>query len=246
MAEGKKSCLFYADWGDTFDELSDEDAGKLIKHFCDYIRDKNPNTDSVLIKAVFANMKSTLKRDLLKWGSIKQKRSDAGKKGGLAKQANARSVKQKLANQAVSVNDNVSVNVKDTVIVNKEVNEICNFAWSLFPKGIRPEKEEVSKMKLWSDTIDKLIRIDNKDPTEIKAVITWAREDEFWKSNFLSIVKLRTKKDGIKYYDIFNENRKNGRQRTEIDTKTISKFDPDSYAGFKGSNASDAESTKRS
>lgn len=132
---------------------------------------------------------------------------------------------------------------KEKEIRIKQVAEICNFSWHLFPKSVRPDNNNRLQLKTWSDTIDKLIRIDGKDPTEIKEVITWAREDDWWKLKFLSIVKLRKNNpDGIKYYDYFNENRKNGKQRTKIDTKTIPKFDPDSYSGFRGSDTSDKSS----
>jgi len=137
---------------------------------------------------------------------------------------------------------------KEQVTKNKEqVNEICNFAWSLFPEDVRPEKNDIKEMNRWRDSMEKLIRIDGKEPTEIKKVVAWARKDEWWQSRFLSPLKLRKKnKDGIKYYDYFNENRKNGNHRTKIDTKTISDFDPDSYSDFKVAGASDRSSDEGS
>jgi len=113
MAKDKKSFLFYVDWGETFDELSNEDAGKLIKHLCDYVRDKSPETDSVLIKAVFANMKSTLKRDLDKWRTKSLKNSENAKKRW---HANAYERKKTDANHAD----------RDKVIVNDKVIDIDN------------------------------------------------------------------------------------------------------------------------
>ena len=67
MADNKKSFLFYVDWNETFKALPDEKAGLLIKHICSYVNDQNPITDDLLINAVFANIKATLKRDLDKW-----------------------------------------------------------------------------------------------------------------------------------------------------------------------------------
>lgn len=43
MAENKKKVIVYANWQSTFDKLTDEEAGKLIKHFFAYINDDNPN-----------------------------------------------------------------------------------------------------------------------------------------------------------------------------------------------------------
>ena len=87
----------------------------------------------------------------------------------------------------------------------EQVTEICNFACPLFPIEIRPKKPD----KLWIDTIEKLIRIDGKQPEEIKAVIKWARSNDFWSKNFLSLAKLRKPNpEKVKYYDVFNENMK--------------------------------------
>lgn len=83
MAEGKKSFVAYADWKEMFDALPDELAGKLIKHIFAYVNDENPDTDDFVIKAVFAQVKTTLKRDLKKWEDIRENRSLSGRLGNL-------------------------------------------------------------------------------------------------------------------------------------------------------------------
>lgn len=55
----------------------------------------------------------------------------------------------------------------------------------------------------WAKVYDDLIRLDGHSPEEIKAVCVWARNDQFWRSNFLSPAKLRDKKDGLSYMTIF-------------------------------------------
>jgi hypothetical protein len=155
MAEGKKSFVAYADWKATFDELSDEDAGKLIKHVFAYVNDENPETDNVLIRAVFANIKTALKRDLTKWQESLEKKSEGGLLGNLkrwnidlhdkvvageielqeaVKIASHRKASHTdtnrldtdgnrshtIASVAVSVNDNVSVNVKEEKSIKKK------------------------------------------------------------------------------------------------------------------------------
>jgi hypothetical protein len=124
MAENKKSFIAYADWKETFDNLPDEVAGKLIKHIFSYVNDENPQTDDYVINAVFANIKHTLKRDLDKWESQLEQRKLAGKRSAeiRATKINDRSnsLNEKTRNStdsvSVSVNDNVSVN--DSVINN--------------------------------------------------------------------------------------------------------------------------------
>jgi hypothetical protein len=117
--EGKKSFVLYADQREIFEELSNEDAGKLIKHIFAYISDENPESDDKILRLAFLPIKTQLKRDLKLWDEKKQLRSEAGKKGGLAKSSNA---KQSLAKPSNATNDvaNLAVNVN----VNGNVNDI--------------------------------------------------------------------------------------------------------------------------
>jgi hypothetical protein len=55
----------------------------------------------------------------------------------------------------------------------------------------------------WADCYDKMVRIDGRTKEQIAAVCRWARNDEFWRKNFLSPMKLREKKDGVSYFDVF-------------------------------------------
>ena len=75
MAENKKSVLLYCDIIHTVKELTDEEAGKLFKHYLAYINDLNPTPIDKLTQIVFEPIKQNLKRDLEKWNekSIKNK-----------------------------------------------------------------------------------------------------------------------------------------------------------------------------
>jgi hypothetical protein len=117
--EGKKSFVLYTDQREVFEELDDELAGKLIKHIFAYVNDENPETDDKLLRLAFLPIKTQLKRDLKLWDSKKSLRSEAGKKGGLAKASKA---KQTLAKPSNATNDlaNLAVNVN----VNGNVNDI--------------------------------------------------------------------------------------------------------------------------
>jgi hypothetical protein len=64
MAENKNKIIVYRDWLSTFDSLTDEEAGKLIKHFFKYINDLNPVAPDRLTQLLFEPIKQTLKRDL--------------------------------------------------------------------------------------------------------------------------------------------------------------------------------------
>lgn len=73
-----------------------------------------------------------------------------------------------------------------------------------FPEHLKPKTE---KQKWdWVDVVDKLNRIDGYELDDIVRIVKVTREDNFWKNNFLSLLKLRSKdKNDVKYITIFNE-----------------------------------------
>lgn len=124
MAKDKKTIVIYSDWIATFEQLNDDEAGKLIKHLLRYVNDQNPTADR-LTELLFSQFKQQLKRDLSKWEEVKEARSKAGKLGGIKSGETRRSkTKQNEANEAV--NDNVNVNVinnkKNTDIWGNEID----------------------------------------------------------------------------------------------------------------------------
>lgn len=83
MADGKKSFILYCDWIEVFAELTNEEAGKLVKHIFQYVNDKNPKEPDRVTKLLFTPIKNTLKRDLSKWEGLREDRRNAGKLGNL-------------------------------------------------------------------------------------------------------------------------------------------------------------------
>lgn len=55
----------------------------------------------------------------------------------------------------------------------------------------------------WAQTYDRMIAIDKRTKEQIVAVCRWARNDPFWRQNFLSPNKLRDKKDDVMWFDMF-------------------------------------------
>ena len=88
MAENKNKIIVYRDWITTFESLTDEEAGKLIKHFFMYINDQNPEPPDRIIKLLFEPIKQTLKRDLRKYEAICQRNRQNGESGGRPKKDN--------------------------------------------------------------------------------------------------------------------------------------------------------------
>jgi len=152
MADNKKSFVAYVDWKNTFDMLNDTEAGQLVKHLLSYVNDENPELNDRYLKLAFEPIKLQLKRDLQKYETVKEKRSEAGKKSAEIKKQNAsnsthvESVEQnQQASTNSTVNDNDTVNVNDTVndtvtdiLLKKETKDIpviFNFKKSLLETG---------------------------------------------------------------------------------------------------------------
>jgi hypothetical protein len=113
MNSEKKSFVFYNDWKDTFDEISDEQSGKLIKHILSYVVGNKERSEDPLINAVFMQIRNTIERDQMKYEKYIQKQKQNGSKGGRPKKPNETQKSQAFSEEpkkADSVSDSVSDN----------------------------------------------------------------------------------------------------------------------------------------
>ena len=135
MAEGKKSFIGYCDWWHIFEELTDDEAGRLIKHFFRYINDQNPTAPDRTTQLVFKPIQLQLKRDLVSWEQTKEKLSKAGKRGMEQRwKKKDNEVKPPITSDnhlinsitpiTVTVNDNVNVTVKQQQLKLETVFEV--------------------------------------------------------------------------------------------------------------------------
>ena len=85
--------------------------------------------------------------------------------------------------------------------ISEDAEEFAKWFRTLLP----PDRDTTeADLRNWAKTYDDLVRLDDRAPDEIRAICQWARNDEFWASNFLSACKLRQKdKARTKYYDVF-------------------------------------------
>ena len=127
MATDKKSFILYADIIGMVEKLPDDQAGRLFKIILDYVNDKDPEVDDLLLQIAFEPIKLSLKRDLSKWVGYIKKQSDNGKKGGrppIDKETQKTQpflIEPKKADSvsvSVSVSDSVSVSVDEETIDN--------------------------------------------------------------------------------------------------------------------------------
>lgn len=84
-------------------------------------------------------------------------------------------------------------------------------------------------LQRWARQMDALLRLDQRAPEEVEAVIIFAQADQFWRTNILSVDKLR------KQYDQLNARRMQPRagppRRTVLDSVGEGE-EKDEYQGF--------------
>ena len=126
MAKDKNTVVVYTDWIHTFEAMTDDEAGRLIKHFFRYVNDQQPVAPDKLIAVSFALIEQTLKRDLKSWEAKVDKKRNSGHNGGVKSgetrrknkekkqnKANALISKQTQAKEPVTVSVTVTGNVND-------------------------------------------------------------------------------------------------------------------------------------
>lgn len=148
MAKDKKSFVAYCDWLESFEELTDEEAGKLAKHLFRYVNDLNPEPPDKITKMCFIPIKQSLKRDLVKYEERADRARENGAKGGRPKTQKTQSV---ISEPKKPDSVSVSVNVNDISIgrdfdsffeaYGKQVDKIpCQREW------LNIEREEHAKI----------------------------------------------------------------------------------------------------
>ena len=160
----KKSFVLHVDSLDVLDELTNEQAGMLLKAMRDYHNEDETPLDA-LTKIVFCPFKNQFNRDSLKYQTTCERRANAGSMGGKQKVANASKPKQKVANVAESVNvsENDSDSVNDSKSDSKSVSVIKE----------TPVKLDYSVLQMTKEQCADVIRIrkKNKGPTFTQLII---------------------------------------------------------------------------
>lgn len=155
MAKGKKSFVLYSDQKELFEHLSDEQAGKLIKHIFKYVNDENPTTDDPLVDIAFIPIKQHLKRDLKNWEQKQKQRSEAGKKSAESRQRKSTTVNDRQQTSTVNVNGNVNVNDN----VNENKIKLFDQFWDKYDKKVGRKKALQKWMKLKDSDFEKIMEV---------------------------------------------------------------------------------------
>jgi len=164
MAKDKKSFLLYCDLLEVAKELDDKSRGELFLYILEYVNDLNPEPPNQLIKMLFIPIKQALKRDLVKYESIRERNKSNGSKGGRPKKPkkpSGLSGNPKKPKKAVIDNDTVIDTVNDIDRNIPAYDDFLKYASSKKPK-LNPD---VLKLKYdswiendWRDGNDKPIK----------------------------------------------------------------------------------------
>lgn len=145
-------------------------------------------------------------REIAKRREFQVKASHRGRAGAKAKwekehaSSNASSTQQALPKQCL----NDGIPSPSPLPIKKKEKTFCpnsdEFRLSGFLLGLIKERKpdfKVPNLQKWALHIDRMIRIDKRDPDRIRAVIEWSQWDDFWQNNILSTEKLRAQFDKL-------------------------------------------------
>ena len=187
MAENKKSFVLYADLIHTVKKMPKNKAGELLLTILAYVNDENPVINDLLISLVFEPIKQQLKRDLIKYETIKAKRIAAGREGGIKSgkvrkitcEANEANASFGQANEAVNVSGNVNGNASQSLVKSKvvqlEIDKIVEYL------SIASDRELITNSQIKDEAGIFQKRYEGKPITNLKALCnTWASNIKPW------------------------------------------------------------------
>jgi hypothetical protein len=116
-------------------------------------------------------------------------------------------INQPLTNKQPTTNQQLTTNNKDnketikqrknkTLVATDTGLRLSTYLFSFIKD--RNNGHKPPDLNKWGVDMDKMIRIDARDPTDIEKVICWCQQDDFWKNNILSPDKLRKQFDQLK------------------------------------------------
>ena len=138
--------------------------------------------------------------------------------------------KPKSENPPQSNINNITNNKSNITQTDKMQKAFPHFV-DLFDKRYQPKTD--AQIKSWQVVLDRCVRIDGYTLDEVYLAVKNARNSDFWKNNFLTLLKLRNHdKNGIMFIHRFIEiNRKNNKPKCYYKIKGIQEYkiynDPD-------------------
>ncbi len=170
MAKEKNSFLLYCDIIHTVEKLDDVQAGKLFKHLLKYVNDQDPTPENALVEIAFEPIKQSLKRDLIKYESIRERNSENAKKRW---NATASDRIPKVPNNTKNAD---SVSDSDNDIYNIDYQALLDFVNKTFGRSFKVITDKVKR------AYKKLLKDGYKKEDIINAIKN-CKENQYHKDN---------------------------------------------------------------
>lgn len=212
----KETFIIRSEWWDSIQELSIEDRSILFDNLFHYHREDfdKINLNNLSVKLVWKLIEPQLRRNIEAYDKRVETSRENGKKGGRPPGAKKIVPIKKPNKPSITLSDIDSDIVKEEKkppkpqklkkYFTKKVKETLSECLEYFPENLHPKTE--SQVDSWLDEIEKLNRIDKYSFAQIVGIVKGARENDFWRKNFLSLTKLRKKnRDQVAYIVVFEE-----------------------------------------
>ena len=187
----RKSFIFYYDWWDIFEPMTQIQKGDLLTGIYDYVRNgTEPKYSELGMQIAFNVIRNTLNRDSEKYERICKQRSEGIKKRWSVNREEYLSIDK---NTSVTDNDNKNDNVNDNVNVNDNdtdndistspsfsSNTVCGYSddflefWKEYPKKVG----KGDAFKKWKKT-----KLTNTDKTDIMNALNWQKKSDRWRDS---------------------------------------------------------------
>lgn len=199
MANKKSSFVYYLDWAEELLTLPDELRLKVDDAVKRYVLYGEEPTDREVIYSMFGLMRKQIDRDADKWNDIREKRSEAGRRGAEVtnrqKSANDGKCRQKSANSAVNVNVNGNVLSNDNIIkekYKKKSNPTLTEDEQAFIDGMTATYPHVMKMQQ-PLTLQQYRELIQDHPTDkvIEVLVAMENYKQLTKNNRSAVLTIR-------------------------------------------------------
>ena len=191
----RKSFIFYYDWWDIFEPMTQIQKGDLLTGIYDYVRNgTEPKYSELGMQIAFNVIRNTLNRDSEKYERICKQRSEGIKKRWSVNREEYLSIDK---NTSVTDNDNVNDNKNDNVNDNVNVNDndtdndistspsfssktVCAYSddflefWKKYPKKVG----KGDAFKKW-----KKAKLTNTDKNDITNALNWQKKSDRWRDS---------------------------------------------------------------
>jgi len=181
MAESKKSFVLYRDYENVFEMLTDEEAGKLIKHIFAYVNNRDTELDDRYLRLAFAPIKQQIIRDQKKYEAICKRNKSNGQNGGRPR--NPKKPKKPTGLSGLPKNPNEPDNDNDNdndndISINSEGAEDWKKSFDEYKNQVRRAFTETIQDKTWMKKQQEYYpNLNIKKSLEKSCVNFWATEE---------------------------------------------------------------------